>query len=62
MASQFLISVDLGGTKIIDSQNQKSFQRIRTFRTRQHVKIFKTKLGDDEAFYGGITLAEEFLK
>lgn len=41
---------------------KKAFKESVLAEPGKHVKIFETKLGDDAALYGGITLAEEFLK
>lgn len=41
---------------------KKAFKNSVLTEPGKNVKIFETKLGDDAALYGGIALAEEFLK
>ncbi|MHB8930902.1 MAG: ROK family protein [Melioribacteraceae bacterium] len=41
---------------------EKAFKETVLLEAGEIVKIFETKLGDDAALYGGVALAEEFLK
>jgi len=41
---------------------KKAFKESVLTEPGKNVKIFETKLGDDAALYGGVALAEEFLK
>jgi glucokinase len=41
---------------------EKAFKESVLLEAGKVVKIFETKLGDDAALYGGVALAEEFLK
>jgi glucokinase len=41
---------------------KKAFKESVLAEPGRNVKIFETKLGDDAALYGGVALAEEFLK
>lgn len=66
-----LLNIDtivLGGG-VIEAMHRFMIPKIKTAFKKsvlaepgKHVKIFETKLGDDAALYGGIALAEEFLK